>query len=63
MWQAKDNQPQPYPLKFRKPIEEISPYSRFTCTAWSISLGTTTIGRCLVSATVAEIKRNLLFFD
>ena len=38
-------------------------YSRFTCTALSISLGTWTTGRCLVSATVAEIKRHLLFFD
>ncbi len=29
---------------------------RFNCTALSISLGTTTIGRCLVPATVAGIK-------
>lgn len=39
------------------------PYSRFSCTALSISLGKRTIGRCLVSATVAEIKRHLLYFD
>lgn len=31
-------------------------YSRFNCTATSRSLGPTTLGRCLVSATVAEIK-------
>ena len=31
-------------------------YSRFICTALSISLGTRTIGRCLVAATVAAIK-------
>jgi len=31
-------------------------YSRFICTASSIRLGKRTIGRCLVSATVAEIK-------
>ena len=38
-------------------------HSRFSCTALSISLGKRTIGRCLVSATVAEIKRYLLSFD
>lgn len=31
-------------------------YSRFNCTALSIRLGTWTIGRCLVPATVAGIK-------
>jgi len=39
-----------------------APYSRFSCTAWSISLGKRTIGRCLVNATVAPIKPNLLCF-
>lgn len=38
-------------------------HSRFSCTALSIRLGKRTIGRCLVSATVAEIKRYLLCFD
>lgn len=33
-----------------------SPYFRFNCTTWSIRLGKRTIGWCLVSATVAEIK-------
>ena len=33
-----------------------SPYFRFTFTTWSIRLGKRTIGWCLVSATVAEIK-------
>jgi len=38
-------------------------YSRFSCTAVSISLRKWTIGRCLVCATVARIELNLLCFD
>ena len=41
---------------FRPRARLLRSYSRFNCIALSISLGTTTIGRCLVSATVAGIK-------
>ena len=41
---------------FRPRARLLRSYSRFICTALSISLGTTTIGRCLVPATVAGIK-------
>ena len=54
--QAGDDQPRPYPLDFALLSRLPQRYSRFICTALSISLGTRTIGRCLVSATVAEIK-------
>ncbi len=50
-------------LIFGSPPRLRTSYFRFTCTASSISLGKRTIGRCLVAATVAAIKRNLLFFD
>lgn len=43
--------------------EHPASHSRFICTALSISLGKMTIGRCLVCATLARIKLNLLYFD
>ncbi len=61
--QAKDHQPRPYLLLFRPERGAGQAYFRFTCTAGSIRLGKRTIGQCLVAATFAAIKRNLLFFD
>ena len=43
-------------LSFGRLAELAASYSRYSCTAGSVSLGKWATGRCLVSATVAEIK-------
>lgn len=50
-------------LNFGGLAEHLASYPRFNCTAISISLGKMTIGRCLVYATAAQIKRDLLYFN
>ncbi len=44
------------PLNFGRRAGRLVSYSRYSCTAGSVSLGKWATGRCLVSATIAEIK-------
>ena len=54
--QAGTTKPPLIPKSFAQTSGRRQYYSRYTCTAGSISLGKRTIGRCLVPATVAGIK-------